>query len=123
MDVSASDVDCICASAWFGDCVWAAAVSTGFASGAGGRLLPATLLAEMKTPGVAGGRYGLGLSWRGTPCGVTVFGNDGDALAYQAYSFSTADLRRQVTVAATPNFTADPDATADAFVDAAMCGP
>jgi D-alanyl-D-alanine carboxypeptidase len=51
-----------------------------------------------------------------------VYGNDGDALAYQAYSFSTADRRHQVTVAVTPDFRADPDDVVDAFVDEAICG-
>ncbi|MFF0266701.1 hypothetical protein [Kribbella sp. NPDC004536] len=68
-----------------------------------------------------GGTYGLGLSWHRTACGVEVYGNDGDALAYQAYSYATEDTRRQVTVAVTPNFRTDPDASVDAFVDQAIC--
>jgi D-alanyl-D-alanine carboxypeptidase len=59
--------------------------------------------------------------WRDTPCGVRVYGNDGDALAYQAYSFSTHD-RRQVTVAVTPNFDGDIDDAVTAFVDSVICG-
>lgn len=94
-----------------------------FAALLGGRLLPPRLLEEMRTAGVEGGRkYGLGLAWRDTPCGIEVFGNDGDALAYQAYSFSTRDGSRQVTVAITPTRTADPDDAVDAFVDRAICG-
>jgi D-alanyl-D-alanine carboxypeptidase len=62
-----------------------------FAALLAGRLLPHRLLDEMKTPGTKGGSYGLGLSWHDTACGIRVYGNDGDALAYQAYSFSTAD--------------------------------
>ncbi|MFC6023574.1 serine hydrolase domain-containing protein [Plantactinospora solaniradicis] len=88
----------------------------------GGGLLPGHLLDEMKTPGVETRRYGLGLVWRDTPCGVRVYGNDGDALAYQAYSFSTQDRRRQVTVAVTPRFEGDIDAAVYAFVDKAICG-
>ncbi|HYN96123.1 MAG TPA: serine hydrolase domain-containing protein [Pilimelia sp.] len=87
----------------------------------GGRLLPGRLLDEMKTPGVAGRRYGLGLAWRDTSCGVRVYGNDGDALAYQAWSFATEDRRRQVTVALTPDFSGDPDDAVDAFLDKAFC--
>jgi D-alanyl-D-alanine carboxypeptidase len=87
----------------------------------GGRLLPAHLLREMKTPGVKDGTYGLGLAWRETSCKIRVYGNDGDALAYQAYSFSTADTRRQVTVAVTPDFGANPDDTVDAFIDKTIC--
>ena len=92
-----------------------------FAALLGGRLLPARLLHEMKQPGVEGGTYGLGLSWHRTACGVEVYGNDGDALAYQAYSYATEDARRQVTVAVTPNFRTNPDDSVDAFVDQAIC--
>lgn len=93
-----------------------------FAALLNGRLLPGHLLDEMKTPGVESRRYGLGLAWRDTPCGVRVYGNDGDALAYQAYSFSTLDRRRQVTVAVTPNFEGDIDDAVTAFVDSVICG-
>lgn len=88
----------------------------------GGRLLPDRLLDQMKTPGREGGRYGLGLAWRDLTCGVRVYGNDGDALTYQAWSFSTEDRRRQVTVAVTPDFSADLDRPVDAFLDKAFCG-
>lgn len=87
----------------------------------GGRLLPARLLEEMKTPGLEGGRYGLGLTWQDTACGVRVFGNDGDALAYHSWSFSTEDRRRQVTLALTPDFRGDPDDAVDALLDKAFC--
>ncbi len=87
----------------------------------GGRLLPGHLLDEMKTPGVGGRKYGLGLAWQDTSCGVRVYGNDGDALAYQSWSFSTQDRRRQVTVALTPDFRADPDDVVDALLDKAFC--
>jgi D-alanyl-D-alanine carboxypeptidase len=89
----------------------------------GGRLLPAHLLDQMRTPGIEGGRaYGLGLAWRDTSCGVRVYGNDGDALAYQAWSYSTPDRRRQVTVALTPGLSRDLDKAVDAFLDEAVCG-
>jgi D-alanyl-D-alanine carboxypeptidase len=87
----------------------------------GGRLVPGHLLDEMRTPGVEGRRYGLGLAWQDTSCGVRVYGNDGDALAYQAWSFATADGRRQVTVALTPDFRGDPDDAVDALLDRAFC--
>jgi D-alanyl-D-alanine carboxypeptidase len=88
----------------------------------GGRLLPGHLLDEMRTPGIKDGQmYGLGLAWRVTTCGVRVYGNDGDALAYQAYSYSTADRRRQVTIAITPDFRTDPDDAVDAFLDQVFC--
>ena len=78
-----------------------------FAALLDGRLLPRPLLAEMKTPGVEGGGYGLGLAWRDTTCGIRVYGNDGGTLAYQSWSYSTEDKRRQVTLALTPNFRAE----------------
>ncbi len=92
-----------------------------FAALLGGRLLRGHLLDAMKTPGVEGGRYGLGLAWRDTRCGVRVYGNDGDALAYQSWSFSTEDRRHQVTVALTPDFSTDLDDVVDAFLDDAFC--
>ncbi len=92
-----------------------------FAALLGGKLLPANLLAEMKKPAVEGRAYGLGLAWRDTPCGI-VYGNDGDSLTYQTWSFSTPDLRHQVSVALTPNFTGDSDDTIGAFLDKAICG-
>ncbi|TDO54377.1 hypothetical protein EV643_101159 [Kribbella sp. VKM Ac-2527] len=78
----------------------------------------------MKTQGIEGGKkYGLGLAWRDTPCGIRIYGNDGDALAYQAWSFATEDGRRQVTVAVTPDLLrGDADKAVDAFVDKAICG-
>lgn len=88
----------------------------------GGRLLPAHLLDEMKTPGTEGGRYGLGLFLRDTSCAVRAYGNDGDALAYQSWSYFTKDGRRQVTIALTPDFRGDPDDAVDAFLDKALCG-
>ncbi len=94
-----------------------------FAALLGGRLLPARLLAAMRTPGVDGARYGLGLAWwRDTSCGIRVYGNDGDALAYQSWSYTTQDRRRQATLALTPDFRGDPDAAVDAFMDDAFCG-
>jgi len=93
-----------------------------FAALLGGRLLPSDLLEEMRTPGVEGGRYGLGLAWRDTACGVRVYGNDGDALAYETWSFSTQDPHRQATVAITRDFAGDPDDAVDAFLDEALCG-
>jgi D-alanyl-D-alanine carboxypeptidase len=93
-----------------------------FAALLGGHLLPPRLLKEMKTPGIEHGTYGLGLSWHDTTCHLPVYGNDGDALAYQAYSYSTEDVSHQVTVAVTPSFTTNPDAEVDALVNQAICG-
>jgi D-alanyl-D-alanine carboxypeptidase len=86
-----------------------------------GRLLPDHLLDEMKTPGVEHSEYGLGLRRRDTSCGVRVYGNDGDALAYQSWSFATEDRRRQAAIALTPDFRGDPDDAVDALLDTAFC--
>jgi D-alanyl-D-alanine carboxypeptidase len=85
-----------------------------------GRLLPAHLLAAMKEFDL--GTYGLGLSYRDTSCRVRVFGHEGDALAYQAWSFVTQDGRRRATVAFTPDFSGDPDGAVKALLDRAFCG-
>ncbi|MGH3385454.1 MAG: serine hydrolase domain-containing protein [Nocardioidaceae bacterium] len=92
-----------------------------FAALLGGRLLPGDLLAEMKTAGVDGGTYGLALRRRDTSCGVRAYGNDGDALAFESWSFTTEDTTRQVTVSTTPDFSGDLDDAVDAFLDAALC--
>lgn len=89
-----------------------------------GRLLPDHLLDEMKTQGIPGGKkYGLGLAWIDTTCGVRIYGNDGDALAYQAWSFATADGRRRATVALTPDrLRGDADDAVEALLDKVFCG-
>jgi D-alanyl-D-alanine carboxypeptidase len=92
-----------------------------FAALFAGRLLPQALLAEMERPGVPGAPYGLGLFFRTTPCGIPVYGNDGDALAYQAWSYSTLDGSRQVTIAVTPDFRSDLDDLVDSYVDQVVC--
>ena len=50
-----------------------------------------------------------------------VYGNDGDALTYQSWSFSTADRSRRVTVALTPDFIGDADDAVDGLLDEAIC--
>ncbi len=89
----------------------------------GGKLLPPYLLQQMKTPGVEDGHYGLGLAWRDLEtCEMRVYGNDGDALAYQSWSFSTDDLRKRVSLVLTPNFKTDSDDVVDPFLEKAFCG-
>jgi D-alanyl-D-alanine carboxypeptidase len=93
-----------------------------FAALLGGRLLSKHLLKEMETPGTATHAYGLGLSWKDTTCGRRVYGNDGDALTYNTWSFSTADGHHQVTIALTPTHQADPDAAVNTYINKAICG-
>jgi D-alanyl-D-alanine carboxypeptidase len=93
-----------------------------FAALLDGRLVRRDLLEVMKTPPI-GSTYGMGLRKRTFSCGVTAYGNDGDALVYLAYAFITADGHRQVTVSLTPwgpdrNST---DKAVDALLDRALC--
>jgi D-alanyl-D-alanine carboxypeptidase len=87
-----------------------------------GRLLRRDMLELMKAL-PDGSTYGMGLRERTLTCGVTAYGNDGDALTYLTYSFTTKDRRRQVTVSLTPwgpdrNSTDD---AVDALVEKALC--
>jgi D-alanyl-D-alanine carboxypeptidase len=87
-----------------------------------GKLLRRDLLELMKAL-PDGSTYGMGLRERTLTCGVTAYGNDGDALTYLTYSFTTKDRRRQVTVSLTPwgpdrNST---DEAVDALVEKALC--
>jgi D-alanyl-D-alanine carboxypeptidase len=95
-------------------------LNTFFKALLGGHLLKPWLLAEMKKPGVDGATYGLGLAWFDTSCG-RVYGNDGDALAYQAYSYSTEDTHHQATIAITPNQQTNPDPSVKTFLQNAIC--
>ena len=93
-----------------------------FAALLNGRLVRPDLLDAMKTP-PDGSTYGLGLRKRTLSCGVTAYGNDGDALVYLTYVFVTADRRRQVAVSLTPwgpdrNST---DTAVDTLLDRALC--
>ncbi|MFF3665764.1 serine hydrolase domain-containing protein [Microtetraspora malaysiensis] len=68
----------------------------------GGRLLPAPLLAEMRTPhGKLG--YGLGLFVQdlGPNCGGTVFHHNGSTLGYGALMYSTPDGSKTLTASLT----------------------
>lgn len=94
-----------------------------FAALLSGHLLPAHLLEEMKTPGIEGGRYGLGMFTMEMSCGIRVFGHDGDALSYHSWSYQTEDLSRQVSIALTPDFLrGDAEEPVEAFLDEVFCG-
>ena len=86
-----------------------------------GRLVSKVQLQKMMTPGVENGRYGLGLYLLETSCGVRAYGHDGDALAYNTWSFHDARADHQVTIGVTPNFTGDIDPAIDALLDQALC--
>ncbi|GAA4619863.1 serine hydrolase domain-containing protein [Actinoallomurus vinaceus] len=83
----------------------------------GGRLLPATWLAEMKkTVPIPGGgpakeADGLGLDSMRLPCGVTVWGYDGGIVGYGSQSWHTADGHRHISLSVTLRDLADPRTT------------
>ena len=98
------DVTTLLNGSWF----WGAAaiVSNGddvtkfFASLLGGHILPANLLAAMKTvtPNSPDGyRYGLGLFRVQTACG-TAYGHDGDFIGYRNVVYAKANGKRVVDV-------------------------
>ncbi|HYQ63050.1 serine hydrolase domain-containing protein [Actinophytocola sp.] len=68
----------------------------------GGRLLPANLLAEMKTPSPFA-PYGIGLMVleAGPDCGGTYYGHTGSIHGYQSYLFSSPDRATRVEVSVT----------------------
>jgi D-alanyl-D-alanine carboxypeptidase len=75
-------------------------VTTFFASLLGGHILPANLLAAMKTvnPNSPDGyRYGLGLTRVRTACG-TAYGHDGDFIGYRNVVLAKANGKRVVDV-------------------------
>ncbi|GAA4614312.1 serine hydrolase domain-containing protein [Actinoallomurus liliacearum] len=99
----------------------------------GGRLLPATWLAEMKKTvpipdgGPAGEADGLGLDSMRLPCGVKVWGYDGGIVGYGSKSLHTADGHRGITLSVTLRDLSDPHTRQilDAIqktVDTAFCG-
>nr|WP_272949207.1 serine hydrolase domain-containing protein [Kribbella pittospori] len=67
----------------------------------GGRLVSPVELREMTTPTLPATDYGLGLKLVHLPCGVTVYGHDGDAPGYSTWSYATADTRRRITISIT----------------------
>ncbi|MBH1933857.1 beta-lactamase family protein [Streptomyces sp. AV19] len=96
----------------------------------GGRLLPPHLWREMTTWHEMGGerkdrRYGLGLESNAGYCPgeEPVRGHTGSVPGYNTYSFTTADGRRQVTLAIGREFTKPDDANAAArkFLATALC--
>ena len=71
-----------------------------FASLLGGRILPANLLAAMKTAtptSPSAYRYGLGLRRVRTACG-TAYGHDGDFIGYRNVVYAKANGQRVVDV-------------------------
>ncbi|WP_228005090.1 serine hydrolase [Amycolatopsis sp. YIM 10] len=65
-----------------------------------GKLLPASLLAEMRTPHPTAG-YGLGLYVEKLGCGVTVLRHNGSNIGYGALMYSTPDGSKTLTASIT----------------------
>jgi D-alanyl-D-alanine carboxypeptidase len=99
---------------------------TYFSALMGGRVLPADLLAEMRTPEASAG-YGLGVFAQETPCG-TIYHHNGAIMGSAALMYSTRDGRRTLTAGLTwvddaglsiaPAF----QAAQQRFVDEVLCG-
>jgi D-alanyl-D-alanine carboxypeptidase len=62
-----------------------------------GRLLPARLLREMRTPTKSSGGYGLGYARVQAPC-ATLWGNNGNFLGYNASAWGTSDGKWQLVL-------------------------
>lgn len=75
-------------------------LQTFFAALMGGRLLPASLLAEMRRPHPKVG-YGLGLFVEDAGCGVTVLRHNGSTIGYGALMYSTPDGGKTLTASVT----------------------
>ena len=87
----------------------------------GGDLLPPAELAEM-TKAASPSRHSLGIRRESlTGCAEPALGNDGDALGYVTYSYSSQDNRRRVTVSYTPWGPEEPEAQVKALLSKALC--
>jgi D-alanyl-D-alanine carboxypeptidase len=85
----------------------------------GGRLLPAAQLRQMLTLPPHAKDYALGVQRQTLPCGVTVYGHEGDNPGSSTWSFATPGGHRTVTISATWG-TARPE-DPDALIAAALC--
>lgn len=75
-------------------------LQTFFSALMSGKLLPAPLLAEMRTPHPKSG-YGLGLYVEQTTCGVPVLRHNGSTIGYGALMYSTPDGSTTLTASIT----------------------
>ncbi|WP_327010070.1 beta-lactamase family protein [Dactylosporangium sp. NBC_01737] len=87
----------------------------------GGRLLPASLLAQMQaTTGPES--YGLGLFSLTLPSGTTLWGHTGGIFGYETFAMGTADGRRQLSLSANPWGPHEPDDAMDQLLTLAFDG-
>ncbi|MGY0237023.1 serine hydrolase domain-containing protein [Longispora urticae] len=85
-----------------------------------GRLLKPALLAELKTPAMAGVPYGLGIYQQDLPCGISVWGHTGGIPGYSTYSFQTEDSSKRLTLSETV-YKADTTPAVEQLLVTAFC--
>ncbi len=93
-----------------------------FAALLGGRLLPPRQMAELRSERPTDGVYGLGLYATRLPCGVTVWGHNGDINGSYAQSAGTADGRHVVSYRINTDAPARP-ADGTAVLTSEFCAP
>ena len=95
-------------------------VTTFYRALLGGRLLPATQLAELKTPSTVAGTYGLGIDNATIVCGRAV-GHNGDFFGWRTEVLATANGKRQAVVMVNVDDSFVPWARLQADVRLALC--
>ncbi|TJZ52045.1 beta-lactamase family protein [Streptomyces piniterrae] len=80
-----------------------------FAALLGGNLLPPRQMAQLRSEKDTGGAYGLGLFATKLPCGVTVWGHNGDINGSYAQTAGTADGQHLVSYRVNTDDLPDPD--------------
>ncbi|MET8244469.1 serine hydrolase domain-containing protein [Streptomyces sp. NPDC005202] len=90
----------------------------------GGRLLPASQLAQMErwVPAGTAQAYGLGLRRRDLSCGVSVYGHTGVVQGFYTYAFTTKDGRRSLTALANTSNNGAVQTTMLRTLESAFCG-
>ncbi|WP_368397214.1 serine hydrolase domain-containing protein [Streptomyces sclerotialus] len=91
-----------------------------FAALLGGRLLPSRQLTQMRDQKDTNGMYGLGLYGTRLPCGVTVWGHDGDINGSYARTAATEDGRHVLTFRLNTD-RPDPSRRVQALLTAEFC--
>ncbi|MER5784498.1 serine hydrolase domain-containing protein [Streptomyces mobaraensis] len=86
----------------------------------GGELLPAGALRLMRDTGASRGRYGMGLFPVRLPCGVTLWGHNGEINGSYAATMGTADGRHVLTYRANSDAGVDP-AAEERLLSAEFC--
>ncbi len=88
----------------------------------GGKLLPPRQMAQLRNEAGTDGTYGLGLYATELPCGVTVWGHNGDINGSYAQTAGTADGRHLVSYRVNTDALTDPD-HGTAVLTAEFCPP